>query len=539
MRSYERQLITAELRQREEEGCDIREISVRIKTALADKASNADLIALYDELMSLPIEASFPYNEPSLLDEIVAQRPKTKHKLACNHSDAVLYDRIYGAWLGRAAGCALGKPVEGWQKERIDNLLTQANALPLDDYLPFEPTLMAGIHKASTRGQIEFMDRDDDMDYMILALLALERAGSAFNSRGMANIWLQSMPYGTVYTAEDAAYRNFVLGILPPDSAIYRNPFREWIGAQIRADVFGYVAPGWPEKAAELAFRDAAISHDKNGIYGEMFVAAMIAAAFVHDSAEAIIEAGLGEIPENSRLSEAVRNTLVWCKEEPNWEATWEKIHLNLGHYHGVHTINNAALVVMGVWYGENDFEAGIVNTVRGGWDTDCTGATVGSILGAKMGAKLLPKKWVGVLNDRLLSAVTGHSDNQISDLAQRTFDVIKTLTKPEDVTARSNKIANTTSLGGVWELDTGWGMQRLDFTRGTIQFQNTHKGDGSPIELWSSEYNHPEVSFSFGVDKDGWDFGVDFSGTADENTLEGFYYPTETPVRGRRISDK
>jgi hypothetical protein len=342
-----------------------------------------------------------------------------------------------------------------------------------------------------------------------------------------------------VYTAEDAAYRNFVLGILPPDSAIYRNPFREWIGAQIRADVFGYVAPGWPEKAAELAFRDAAISHDKNGIYGEMFVAAMIAAAFVHDSAEAIIEAGLGEIPENSRLSEAVRNTLVWCKEEPNWEATWEKIHLNLGHYHGVHTINNAALVVMGVWYGENDFEAGIVNTVRGGWDTDCTGATVGSILGAKMGAKLLPKKWVGVLNDRLLSAVTGHSDNQISDLAQRTFDVIKTLTKPENATAKSNKIANTTSLGGVWELDTGWGMQRLDFTRGTIQFQNTHKGDGSPIELWSSEYNHPEVSFSFGVDKDGWDFGVDFSGTADENTLEGFYYPTETPVRGRRISDK
>ena len=133
----------------------------------------------------------------------------------------------------------------------------------------------------------------------------------------------------------------------------------------------------------------------------------------------------------------------------------------------------------MGVWYGESDFEAGIVNTLRSGWDTDCTCATVGSILGAKMGAKLLPKKWVGVLNDRLLSAVRGHSDNQISELAQRTFDVIASLAKPENATVGSNKTAENSSLGGVWELDTGWGMQRLDLTRGTIEFLNDHKGDG------------------------------------------------------------
>ena len=128
------------------------------------------------------------------------------------------------------------------------------------------------------------------------------------------------------------------------------------IGAQIRADVFGWVTPGWPEKAAELAFRDACISHVKNGIYGEMFVAAMLSATFVTNDSERIIEIGLSEIPSNCRLAEAVSDTVAWCREESDWEAVWSKINVKYGHYHGVHTINNAALVVMGILFGANDF---------------------------------------------------------------------------------------------------------------------------------------------------------------------------------------
>ena len=196
----------------------------------------------------------------------------------------------------------------------------------------------------------------------------------------MANTWLDRMPFRFLYTAERVAYRNFVNLRWPPESAAWRNPYREWIGAQIRADIFGYVAPGWPEKAAELAFRGASISHVKNGIYGEMFMAAMLAASFVTSDIEEIIRIGLSEIPANCRLAEAVHDTAGWCRESSDWEAVWERIAEKYGHYHRVHTINNAALVIMGLFFGANDYENGIVVTVRGGWDTDCTGATVGSI---------------------------------------------------------------------------------------------------------------------------------------------------------------
>ena len=93
-----------------------------------------------------------------------------------------------------------------------------------------------------------------------------------------------------------------------------------------------------------------------------------------------------------------------------------------------MHTINNAALVIMGLYFGADDYENGIVVTVRGGWDTDCTGATVGSILGSKFGADALPEKWVGVLNDRLMSCVRDCNDNRISELAERTHRVARML---------------------------------------------------------------------------------------------------------------
>ena len=535
--SLERKLIKAELKQRAEEGCDTTEIAERITIALQGNDNNDEIYQLYEELIALPIEKTFPYVEPSDLEGIQAQRPSGVRDLELDWNSERVYDQIYGAWLGRAAGCVLGKPVEGWPKARIDKYLKDKNIDILDNYLPFDETVLPGVHKVSTRGNIKFMPRDDDMDYVIIGLLALEKRGIKTSARTIANTWVDRLPFHLVYTAEECAYRNFVNSVWPPMSGTYRNPFREWIGAQIRADVFGYVTPGLPEIGAKLAFNDASISHDKNGIYGEMFVAAMLSAAFKLESVKEIINAGLAEIPKNCRLAEAVKDTMHWCETLSTWELVWEKINESVGHYHGVHTINNAALVVMGLYFGEDNFEKGIVCTVRGGWDTDCTGATVGSILGLRLGAKDLPSKWISPLNDQLKSVVRDENDNKISELAKRTLSVAETILEQKDHKAAGLQEQNTESVNasfGTWELEAGWGHMILCFEKGEIDFIN----DGyDPYPIVSSSYNNPELKFSFGIDKGGWDFEIDFEGTIDGDKLEGIFHMMDTPVKGHRIS--
>jgi len=268
--------------------------------------------------------------------------------------------------------------------------------------------------------------RDDDTDYTIIGLRLMERYGKEVTPIDVAKFWLDNIPYTNTYTAERVAYRNFVNDIWPPDSATYRNPYREWIGAQIRADAWGYACPGRPQEAATLAFRDACISHERNGIYGELWVAAMLAAAFFAAEPEQVVRIGLSEIPRECRLAEAIENIIRWHAEDGSADETFDRILDVYGEYHAVHTINNAALVAAALLWGEKDFTRSISLAVMGGLDTDCNGATVGSIVGTMLGAEGIPEKWASPLNDRLESIVAGATDSRISDLAERTLPLQK-----------------------------------------------------------------------------------------------------------------
>ena len=441
-----KQIAVDEVKQREEEGYDVAEVSENLLKI--DIRTISELKVFLEELERCPLKPSFPYKEPSNLHEIIAERPRKLERMGIKLSDEELFDRIYGGWLGRCAGCLLGKPVEGLTKEQIETWLNIAGEYPLKDYFPpihnfpedaprwlrdrlsYIEDMFRRTKMGVLRGQISCMARDDDIDYTIINLHILENYGLNFTTMNVGETWLHLLPYLQVYTAERAAYRNLVNGLQPPETATYMNPYREWIGAQIRADTWGYVAPGDPELAAELAYKDASLSHVKNGIYGEMFVSAMISAAFATVNIEEVIEIGLSAIPKKSRLTEAIKNVMEWSKQFSDWRDTWNKINEKYGQYHFVHTINNAALVVMGLLYSGGDYEKGITISVMGGWDTDCNGATVGSILGVMLGAEKLPKKWIEPLNDRLRSFVIGYDNSRISDLAKRTFQVAKNLLK-------------------------------------------------------------------------------------------------------------
>ncbi len=432
-------MIGFEVDQRREEGCVLGDVLETEIESAREANDEEKLYRLLDELAELQPADSFPYDEPTTLDAIHKERPDGPRRRELEASTDIL-DHIHGAWLGRAAGCCLGKPVEKWPKQRIADYLEFYGALPLDDYIPMgrgfpdaHPQEYYFSGEDCARGNISYMTRDDDMDYTVLGLHTLEGKGSGFTSVDVGDAWLDRLPYNLLATAERIAYRNLVTDISPPESAVHRNPFREWIGAQIRADIWGYVTPGWPERAAEFAFRDATVSHVKNGVYGEMFVAAMLAGTFIASDMEEVVTIGLSEIPRNCRLAEAVRDTVRWTKGDDDWEQTWSKIDDKYGHYSDVHTINNAALVVMGLLYGDGDFEKTIVTTVLGGLDADCTGATAGSIAGMMSGAENLPDKWVGVFNDCLKSAVRESEVSRISDLAKRSHAIaVAVMAEPE-----------------------------------------------------------------------------------------------------------
>lgn len=425
-----------EMIQRKEEGCEVDEV-VSEFTRLGSASSEQELLTINKKLESLSPSADFRYKEPLDLEEIRRQRPAGPRKVDLNLTDEQLHEKIYGAWLGRCVGCMLGKPVEGWTREKIREYLELADVYPLTNYVPEVVPHPAGYEMKedaygnAVLGKITCAARDDDLDYTVMNLHVLERWGQSFTTDDITETWLTHMPFKMTYTAERAAYRNLVNDLKPHESAIHRNPYREWIGAQIRADVWGYVTPGRPELAAALGYRDATLSHVKNGIYGEMFVAAMISAAFATNDVDEIVLAGLSEIPEGSRLAEAVRDVLKWKRQCPTWEEAWNKVMSKYGSYSWIHTINNAALVLLGLVYGEQDFEKGIAISVMSGLDTDCNGATCGSILGTILASNKLPSKWTDPLNDQLKTAVFGFLDCRISDLAKRTFLVAKKL-KPE-----------------------------------------------------------------------------------------------------------
>jgi ADP-ribosylglycohydrolase len=429
------ELVEHELRQLEEEGRDVGDLRTRWLSLKAGTISSEELRRVSDTFLEtlspLTDLSAHSATEPSALEEILA-RCEAPSSLPGDPqvSRSDLANRIAGGWYGRAAGCLLGKPVEKTPREGIREILAANGCWPLSFYFTAEgvPDHLLSRYpwnrhygRESLRENILCMPEDDDMNYPMLNLAVLESAGREFSTEHIAGAWLGMLPVLTTFTAERVAYLNFLRGLKPPETALYRNPYREWIGAQIRGDVFGWVSPGKPREAASLAFRDARLSHIRNGVYGEMFVAAMVASACVVREPRDAVTIALKCIPGESRLAEAVRFALSLPQREPTWEGAVDRLVERYGQYHWVHTINNASLVVAALVYGEGDFERSICNVVMGGWDTDSNGATVGSVLGTILGADRLPGRWVAPLNNTIRSSLKGFDNSAIDRLAERT----------------------------------------------------------------------------------------------------------------------
>ena len=421
-------LVHDELRQRMESGYDVSGIEADLAATSID--DHERLEALYLELIKTQRRSDWGYQEPESLDEILEAMPgRPSGEKERRHSPSGLADRILGGWLGRIAGCNLGKPVEAgdfWTPDRIRAYLELADAYPLRDYIPALDPMPEGFrfHQSwpeTTRGRVRGSARDDDIDYSILAIWLLEHHGLALTAGRVANAWLSFLPYLRVYTAERAAMVNLLHNVPITSVADTRNPYREWIGALIRADVFGWTHPGQPGSAARLVYSDASLSHRCNGIYAAMWAAALVSLACVTATVGEAVEQSLEYLPARCRLAEALHGIHQLYRAKWGWEAAVETIRARFGRYGWVHSINNACLITAGLLWGESDFTTTVGLTVQGGWDTDSNGATAGSVVGTVLGAGKLPRHFIEPLEDRTRSAVFGYDNSRISDLARRT----------------------------------------------------------------------------------------------------------------------
>jgi len=376
------------------------------------------------QIKSLPINRTLAKAEPNDLLSIQKLRSSGPRRIWKSFNNKNYQEKLEGALLGRMAGCTLGAPVEFWSVDKM-KALAEGNKekFPPTDYWSYVPepeTKRYGVspRKKYTRNGLDGVPVDDDIVYTLLGLLIVEDFGGDFSVEDVGKAWIKYLPYAC--TAEDISLKNLKKGVLALNAANKNNPYCEWIGADIRLDPWGYIAPGWPERAAELAWRDAFISHRRQGIYGEMFFAAAISAAFAVDDPVEALRIGLTEIPRNCALSKAVKWALRIAPEIKNYQQARDAVENKFKGMSPVHTINNACLTVFGITIGGEDFTKVISETVAMGMDNDCTAATAGSIVGAIVGKKRIPQKWYKNFNDTVHSYLIGKKKFSISGLVKR-----------------------------------------------------------------------------------------------------------------------
>jgi ADP-ribosylglycohydrolase len=304
-----------------------------------------------------------------------------------------LDERILAGWLGQLAGGAFGTAIEGYHFLQIRDVYGR-----IDAYLTTPETM------------------NDDVTYELVFLDVFERYGRALTSVELGLEWLRQIPFG--WSAEWVALHNLQDGLLPPDSGSFRNPYSDWIGAQMRGMVCGMLAPGWPLEAARLAHLDAVVSHAANGVYGEMYAAVLTSLAFIYSEPRELVVEALRFLPQKSEYVHVARECLKSIRSLQDPERAWETLDQRFERYNWIHAYPNLAADLLSLWHSDGDLTKAFSWLAFAGLDVDCNAGLVGNVLGVMQG---VPAQWSEPLNDTLETYLPGKERLSIRELAGRT----------------------------------------------------------------------------------------------------------------------
>ena len=288
--------------------------------------------------------------------------------------EMIFRKKSYGAWLGKAIGGTLGQPWEG-----------ASGPLDLDFYRPVPTEMMP----------------NDDLDLQILwaCKLASDWKG-VVSCANFEEAWKNNVAFP--FDEYGVAIRNIRLGLHAPLTGVYDNAFVDGLGGAIRSEIWACLAPGKPEVAAKMAYLDACVDHAGDGIYAEVFLAVMESLAFVKSDIPELIAEALKYIPADCELAHSISDTVKWYNEGNDFAGLRRLIRQNYGSANFTDVKMNLAFEVAALLLGAGDFGKSICYAVNFGQDTDCTGATVGAILGI-IDPDAIPEKWQTPIGRNLL----------------------------------------------------------------------------------------------------------------------------------------
>ncbi len=287
-----------------------------------------------------------------------------------------LRDKIYACWIGKNIGGTIGTPYEG-TKEFLDVKGFKSK--------PGEPL------------------PNDDLDLQLVWLMAMELEGPwYFTSRTLGEYWALAITPG--WNEYGVGKANLFDGVPAPLSGeLYNQKWRDSNGAWIRSEIWASLTPGLPGITRYYAFADATVDHGMGeGTYAEIFTATLESKAyFMNDMMEIVLE-GLKSIPETCRVYKAVKLVVDEYNKGTPYREVREMLIKQSEDIGWFQAPANLGYVTIGLLYGEGDFKKSVIYAVNCGDDPDCTGGTVGAIMGIVYGTAGIPKDWAEYIGDEI-----------------------------------------------------------------------------------------------------------------------------------------
>jgi ADP-ribosylglycohydrolase len=360
--------------------------------------------------------------------------------------------RVLGCWQGKSAGGTLGLPAEG----RIDR----------QSYTFYDPVPTV-------------VPPNDDLELQLFWLDLMENHRGPLTIETLADAWLAGINY--MWDEYGRTRWNLRRGVPAALAGIFENPFASRMGSPIRSEIWAIAAAGKPALAEKFARLDAMIDHGAEGIVGEIFFAVLQALILGGAELPEALASALQRVDEHTETRHALELLFALHRKGVDCWSARERLLQAHPSDNFTHAPLNVALTLWALLYGGGDFEATILLGVNGGYDTDCTAATAGAVLGLLYGAGNLPDKWIAPLGDSVTigAGILGiRAPATLRELTERSLALIDRASELAPHLPAPVPVPALTSLAGTVQLASS--MAVAPWANGELPAEIKASGGGS-----------------------------------------------------------